>query len=90
MKSVLAMYGAHNSPRIVAQSGTFTVWGSTVECIEEIATQRTQDPCLHRLKITGPRTQMFDELRMLGFKETMLFPELPTLGKELRDTEGWR
>lgn len=87
--SVVAMYGAYNSRRIVAQSGTFTIWGKITESMEEIASKR-ESTALQALVIRGERKSIFEELRLLGFRETMLFPELAILGKELSLMEGWR
>lgn len=87
-KSPIAMFGAHNSARIVAQRGTFMVWGSEVRTLEEFSEE--QSATLWRLKLTGERTSLAQSLRLLGFGETMVFPELPYLGKELTRTEGWK
>lgn len=93
-KSPVAMYGAHNSRRIVAQRGTFTVWGNDVGPMESFAspssTSSSASPLLWRIKLTGNRIEHYRDLRALGFGETMIFPELASLAAELERTEGWR
>ncbi|HAU4885307.1 TPA: FRG domain-containing protein [Aeromonas hydrophila] len=88
-KSPLAMYGAHNSGRIVAQRGTFMVWGDGTKRLEDIAGE-IQDDILWKIELTGERQVHINSLMQLGFSETMIFPELQYLGKELSRTEGWR
>ncbi len=88
-KVPVAVFGAHNSTRIVAQRGTFMVWGAKTDPLEEIATDQPNSK-LWRIRLTGARTEMFAALHTLGFSETMVFPELPSLASELSRTEGWR
>lgn len=87
-KSPIAIFGAHNSERIVAQRGTFMVWGNDVRTLEDFATE--QEVVLWRLEIAGPRDDLARALRQVGFGETMVFPELPSLAVELTRTEGWK
>lgn len=89
VSSIVAMYGVYNSQRIVAQSGTFTIWGKCTDSMETTARNRGSS-ALWSLCLSGDRRKLFEELRILGFRETMLFPELSTLGKELSLMEGWR
>ena len=87
-KSPLAIFGSHNSARIVAQRGTFMVWGNDTRPLEQISAE--QPATLWRIRIDGPREENARALRHLGFSETMVFPELPSLGTELSRTEGWK
>lgn len=88
MKSPIALFGAHNSDRIVAQRGTFFVWGNDTRSLEEVAAG--SDCPLWKLKLVGDRVALAEELRQVGFGETMVFPELSYLGTELTRSEGWR
>lgn len=88
-KSPIAMFGAHNSARIVAQRGTFMVWGNDVRPLEEIAAEQGTGR-LWRMRVSGGHADLAKALRRLGFDETMVFPELPSLSSELSRTEGWR
>jgi hypothetical protein len=85
MKSPVAINGTHNSVRIVAQRGTFVVWGADVRPLEEY-----DNPSLIRIRLTGDRETLWRDLHSLGFNETMVFPELTHLASELTRAEGWR
>src|SRR5262249_16343876 len=84
----VAMFGAHNSGRIVAQRGTFMVWGNEPQPLETLAA--AQGGSLWRIQINGQRELLAQQLRHLGFTEAMVFPELPALSVELSRTEGWK
>ena len=88
-KSPVALFGMHNSERIVAQRGTFVVWGADTRPMEDFATELT-DIVLWKFRFTGDRVPLFADLHTLGFGETMVFPELPALATELNRTEPWR
>ncbi|WP_394680601.1 FRG domain-containing protein [uncultured Comamonas sp.] len=89
LKSPVAMYGAHNSKRIVAQRGTFTVWGNDIGDMENFA-ELSKDELLWKINIKGDRIKHYQDLQALGFDETMIFPELTYLATELERMEGWR
>lgn len=87
-KSPVAMFGTHNSGRIVAQRGTFMIWGEDGRNLEDFAAEMTST--LWRLSIRGERAALSRDLSALGFGETMVFPELAALASELSKVEGWR
>lgn len=87
-KTPIAVFGAHNSERIVAQRGTFFVWGNETKPLEEFAVDVPAK--LWRIKLTGPREVLEKDLQSIGFGETMVFPELTYLAAELGRTEGWK
>lgn len=87
LKFPVAIYGTHNTERIVAQRGTFTVWGEETRDLKELAGDNPQN--LWQVDLTGDKEQMLDQLRLTGFTETMVFPDLDSLAKELTRTEGW-
>lgn len=88
-RSPVAMYGAHNSGRIIAQRGTFTVWGAETKEMEVFA-ESAEKTLLWKIKLTGDREGLYRDLQSLGFSETMIFPDLPSLAQELERVEGWR
>lgn len=88
-RSPVAMYGAHNSNRIVAQRGTFTVWGADTQDMEGFA-ENSQTELLWKIRLTGDRAARYKDLQSLGFTETMIFPDLSSLALELERVEGWR
>jgi hypothetical protein len=84
----VALFGAHNSDRIIAQRGTFVVWGKETKSLENFA-EESGKTFLHKIRLTGDRKALFNELQAIGFSETTVFPELPALAAELSRTEGW-
>jgi hypothetical protein len=88
IRSPVAIFGAHNSERIVAQRGTFFVWGNESKPLEEVADELAAT--LWRLDLCGAREELMKDLRRLGFGETMVFPELSYLAAELSRAEGWK
>ena len=87
-RSPVAIFGTHNSRRIVAQRGTFMIWGNDARALEAFAKESAG--ALWRLEIAGDRQQLAKDLTAMGFGETMVFPELPSLANELARTIGWR
>jgi len=87
-KSPVMMFGAHNSGRIVAQRGTFMVWGEDTRSMEEFA--RELEIRVWRLQVNGSRQALAHDLNIVGFGETMVFPDLSALAAELSRVEGWR
>lgn len=85
----IAIFGAHNSNRIVAQRGTFLVWGKDTRPLEEFV-KPDDTTVIWRISLKAARAQMQENLRFLGFSETMVFPELQSLADELTRVEGWR
>lgn len=88
-KSPVAIYGTSNSSRIVAQRGTFMVWGSDVSSLEVVANKH-DGANLWRMCLTGKRADLLRDLQTLGISETMIVPELETLACELARMEGWK
>jgi hypothetical protein len=88
LKSPVAIFGTHNSNRIVAQRGTFMVWGEDTRKLEDFANESSA--MLWCFQINGDRHVLRKQLNALGFVETMIFPELTSLASELSRVEGWR
>ena len=72
----LAAIGPRNSPRMIAQSGTFTIIHATPTPIEEV-----QDGAIvWRFLVSADKKLILrEELKLLGFNEFMLFPDLERL-----------
>lgn len=87
-KSPIAIFGSHNSDRIVAQRGTFFVWGNEIKSLEEVSLDLSAT--LWKIKLKGLRGSLLKDLQSIGFGETMVFPELSYLATELSRTEGWK
>lgn len=84
----VAIFGAHNSARIVAQRGTFMLWGRETSDLEFVSANHQAR--IWQLMIDGNIDSLGTSLRHLGFSETMIFPELPFLAVELARFEGWK
>jgi hypothetical protein len=85
----VTIFGSHNSVRIVAQRGTFFVWGGSTESLEHFAGVKPE-ALLWRIALTRQAAELYSDLHAIGFGETMIFPELSSLATELERTEGWR
>lgn len=88
-KSPVAIYGTHNSKRIVAQRGTFFVWGGETQSMQATATS-VPDAKLFKFVLTSPRDILYKDIQALGVTETTVFPELVALATELSRMEGWK
>lgn len=81
----LAIFGTHNSSRIVAQRGTFTIAGRSLNPLETFAT--TTEPVLWQIRIRTGGDELKRHLGVLGFTESMIFPDLGALARELEQSE---
>jgi hypothetical protein len=88
LKSPVAIFGTHNSNRIVAQRGTFMVWGEDLRALEKFADESSAS--VWRFEVRGSTETLRTELNSIGFAETMVYPELSSLATELTRVEGWR
>jgi hypothetical protein len=82
----VALYGAHNSPRIVAQRGVFTIFGQNVKPMEKAYdSEQFPDGCL--TKVILKRSRIFEFRKSLlnhGVTESVIFPDLEALAAEIR------
>jgi hypothetical protein len=87
MKSFpIALYGSHNSQRIVAQRGVFVCFGKdtrpmeTAYDLEEFPTG-----CLMKLVLRrGRLPHLYDALRRQGITDSVVFPDLDGLAREIK------
>jgi hypothetical protein len=87
----VAIVGMHNSPRIVAQRGTFTVFSLDNRPMEQIYREGSF-PASGLVQIILPRSslpQLRISLDALGFTESMVFPDLEGLAREIRRLYGF-
>ena len=69
----IAAIGPRNSPRMVAQSGTFTITHETSTPVEEV----DDGQHIWRFIVSVNSKENFrKELKLLGFNDLMLFPDL--------------
>lgn len=87
----IMIYGAYNSPRIVAQRGGFALFGQGVEPMEKVVKQEAfPDGVLEKIEVSHElRPSMLNSLFRKGFTESVVFPDLDGLSRELRRTFGF-
>jgi len=91
MRPPCALFGVHNSPRIVAQRGSFTLYGADIRSLE---LQETIDAgpsgILRKIKIPGAaKRTMFHELFNMGISDSVVYPDLAGLCRELKSRRGF-
>lgn len=87
----VALYGAHNSARIVAQQGVFSIFGRDTKPMEQVFRDDTfPGNCLR--KIIVPRSvisKMRKSLLNHGITESVVFPDLEGLAREIKRVFGF-
>jgi FRG domain len=87
----VALYGAHNSPRIVAQRGVFTIFGQNTVSMEKIHEQ-DRFPRRTLTKLILPKEALPDMRKSIlshGITESVVFPDLEGLAKEMKREFGF-
>lgn len=83
----IALRPARNSPRIIAQKGTFTIHGKEQVSLDEFATNKTgktPNIRLEKLIIDGAyKKELLQQLYLAGISSSTIFPELEGLSKEI-------
>ena len=86
----LAIYGIHNSPRIVAQRGTFTIFGKDITPIESSGTTSGPSGCVSKIIVDrNCKREIFSDLFGVGVSDSVVYPDLDGLGRELRNRRGF-
>jgi len=92
MKSYpIAIYGAHNSQRIVAQRGVFVCFGKDTRPMEATyAQERFPADCLMKVTVErGRLPHFYDALRPHGLTDSVVFPDLDGLAREIKREYGF-
>jgi hypothetical protein len=87
----VAIYGFHNSARIVAQRGVFTISGKDTSLMEDIYKNRDY-PLDSLLKVRVPNADKIKLLKSLfevGFTHSVVYPDLAGLAKEMKHSFGF-
>lgn len=79
----VAIYGTHNSPRIVAQQGTFTVAGKTDKPLEDAPAVLDNEGVLEKIVVKCDRAQLMKQLRILGITKAAVFPGLTGVAHDI-------
>jgi len=89
-ESAAALWGLYNNPRITAQRGVFTVFGRSKSSLQDLfAAQGFAENVLVCLRL--PKSilgELNDQVRLLGFRESMIYPDLGGLATEIRVEHG--
>lgn len=90
----VALRGTHNSPRIVAQQGYFTVFGPRADAMEKAycAPDAPAFPADCLVKFVIPKNDVLkvrDEVFALGVSESTIYPDLEGLAAELKRIFGF-
>ncbi len=82
----IALYGEHNSQRIVAQRGVFVCFGKDTRPMEVIYKQEHfPTDCLMKVVVTkGRLPHMYEALRRHGITDSVAFPDLDGLAREIK------
>ncbi|MGW0040080.1 FRG domain-containing protein [Gordonia sp. NPDC003376] len=80
----VALHGTHNSERIAAQAGAFTVAGKTVKPLEQVI---TGTETLTKFVATGSRDSIKEQLRLLGVSRSSAYPGLAELAHDITEEE---
>jgi len=87
----VALYGAHNSSRIVAQRGVFTIFGQNLSPMEKVFVTE-KFPANSLIKVTLTRKALPAIRRSIlnqGITESVVFPDLEGLAREIKRTFGF-
>jgi hypothetical protein len=82
----VAMYGIHNSPRIVAQRGVFTIFGKNTKPMEQIFMDHGfSQECLKKLVLPSDKiANLLRSVVSIGYTDSVVFPDLDGLAREIR------
>jgi hypothetical protein len=85
-----ALYGIHNSPRIVAQRGTFVIFGNDTTPMNKHPKLTGPDGIIRRIDIDKKaKGEMFAALTRMGVSDSVIYPDLDGLGREIKNHRGF-
>jgi hypothetical protein len=86
----LAIHGVHNSQRIVAQRGSFTIFGRDTTALDQNAKLSGPAGVIKQVRIeAGAKREMFEDLFNIGIADSVVYPDLDGLGREIRNRRGF-
>ncbi|WP_343726964.1 FRG domain-containing protein [Burkholderia seminalis] len=87
----VALYGAHNSPRIVAQRGVFTIFGQNLAPMEDTFDQAAfPDGALYKIVLDKTLLpSLRKSILSYGITESVVYPDLDGLAAEMRRDFGF-
>jgi len=86
-----AILGIHNSPRIVAQRGSFTLFGKSLKPMDEAFVDHGfPDDALTKLVVPAAMIKsLLDKLVWMGISDSVIYPDLEGLAKETKRQFGY-
>jgi len=87
----VAILGIHNSPRIVAQRGTFCLFGKSLDPMEFVFENNSfLDDSLRKLVIpSGIIRSLLEKLVWMGITDSVVYPDLEGLARETKRQFGY-
>lgn len=86
----LAIYGAYNSSRIVAQRGSFFIFGAPSYSMEGVYNKSKLRDCFEKVVLDKDFIgDVCDELLSSGITESVIFPDLEGLANEIKRDFGF-
>lgn len=88
----VAILGIHNSPRIVAQRGSFCLFGKSLDPMERIFENgHFPDDALEKIIVPAAQIQdLLQKLIWMGISDSVIYPDLEGLAKETKRLLGFR
>lgn len=83
----IALHGTHNSARIAAQLGTFTVWGKTPQPLEESNAIQQHDGILNKIVFEADHASISRQLATLGVRRATVYPDLAGVAHDITAEE---
>ena len=82
----IALYGSHNSQRIVAQRGVFVCFGKDTRPMEKVYdVEGFPADCLVKVVLKRGRLPfLYEALRRQGITDSVVFPDLDGLAREIK------
>jgi hypothetical protein len=90
MRLPLAIHGVRNNQRIVAQRGAFTIFGRDTTALDQNAELSGPNGVITQVRIPAlDKKGMFDDLSNIGVADSVVYPDLDGLGREIRNRGGF-
>jgi hypothetical protein len=89
-KSPIAIYGVHNSRRIVAQRGVFVLHGSSTLPMNKDPALIDKNELMHKITIRkDAKKPIARALFNMGITDSVIYPDLDGLGREIKNRMGF-
>lgn len=91
MDKPIAVYGVHNSPRIVSQRGVFTMFGRSPLPLEDhFSDGDFPENSLIKIEVRKSyQDDMLKQLMSLGIMDSTVYPDLDGLAREIKRSTGF-